>query len=247
MVAQGTFGTIPWTVLWIGTRYYQAGNLSDLSAGWQPIISMPGTLLGGFLADRAAAKYGFHGRPIIAQVTVALAIPIMYVNFIGLPPEKGSFLAYAGIISFFGIFATWAQGGTNWPILSTIVPEDVRSRVLAVEGALENSLATIFGPVFLQLLATQVFGFDLGSLSPEGMDYKNARKLGQALCVTVCIPWLLAYVVYSFLHITFPRDMKKLAAQQALDRQQAAGTAKRASKASLAGYLSSRTHSMDHM
>lgn len=248
MVGQGVFGTIPWTVLWIGTRYYQASGLSDLEAGlissWQPIISMPGTMLGGVLADAAAKRFGYHGRPMVAQATVALGIPVMYLLFKGIPPENGGFWLYISIISVFGIVAQWAQGGVNWPILATIVPADVRSRVLAVEGALENSLAVILGPIFLQYVANNILKFDISAIQPGGADYEAATALGTGLMMTVCTPWLAAYVVYSFLHISYPRDMKRMAAEAAAAAGvDLASEISRRKSGDMVAYLSSRGQS----
>jgi MFS family permease len=254
MVMQGTFGTIPWTVLWMMTRYYQlTGSMTDtevgLCVGLNPISAMVGTMLGGFLADRAAKMFGPHGRPLIAQLTVALGIPFMYLNFVGVAPGTGSFWIYVGVNAGFGLFGNWAQAGTNWPILSQIVPKTTRSRVMALEGALENSMAAFLGPFFLEQLSTKIFKFDLTSINPNGKDLDSARSFGSALFLTVCLPWLAAFVIYSILHWTFPRDLTLLKLTEEIqtdenDRQeQLQQNAFRNGKntgSTLSGYLASR-------
>jgi len=212
MVLQGIFGTIPWTVIWMTVTFWQIGGMSASTAGFlnavNPLTAIIGTVLGGFLSDSFQLRFGANGRPLTAQITVALGIPFMFLNFYGLPIGSSPwlyFLAFAG----FGIFGNWAQAGCNWPVLSQIVPEAIRSRVMAVEGAAENSLAAIAGPYFLAEISAYL-GFNAGAVQPGKVDIDQASKMGLALAITTCTPWLLAFVVYSFLHLTFPIDLAKM-------------------------------------
>merc|ERR1719433_2043430 len=110
---------------------------------------MMGTFLGGWISDTAQMKFGAHGRPLIAQVSIITAMPFLFLTFYGIPPEYGGFWIYLALFSMFGLLGQWPLAGCNWPVLSQIVPEDIRSRVLAVEGALENTLANMAGPFAL--------------------------------------------------------------------------------------------------
>merc|ERR1712032_1193906 len=78
MVGQGVFGTIPWSVMWIMTRFYLAGGAMArdqvaLVTSLNPVWGIFGALLGGYICDFLAAKFGYQGRPLGAQVSVALA------------------------------------------------------------------------------------------------------------------------------------------------------------------------------
>ena len=92
-----------------------------------------GSLLGGIVADALARRLGLCGRPLCAQITVAVGIPLMYLQFWGIPAGEGSFVVYLLIIAAFGLLGTWAGSGTNLPILSEIVPSSERSKVMAWE------------------------------------------------------------------------------------------------------------------
>lgn len=218
MVIQGIFGSLPWTVLWMATRYYQiGGSMSDptvgLLVGLSPVSAMVGTLLGGWISDTAQMKFGAHGRPLIAQVSIITAVPFLFLTFYGIPPEYGGFWIYLALFSMFGLLGQWPLAGCNWPVLSQIVPEDIRSRVLAVEGALENTLANMAGP-FALATAGRMLGFDLQEIDPSGTDLPAARLLGTALMICTCTPYLLTFVFYSCLHFTFPRDLRKMVEKQ---------------------------------
>jgi len=215
MLGQGVFGTIPWSVMWIMTRMYLAGGAMDrdetaLVTSLNPVWGIFGTILGGYMCDFLASKYPNHGRALGAQISVASGIPIMYMNFIGVHPADGGFWIYLFINAAFGVMASWPQGGTNFPTLSEIVPADKRSRVLAVEGALENSVANVLAAQMVPLVSRIFFGFDLDAIGEqEGVNVDAARAIGYSLGVSTAIPWLLCYLNYSLLHWTIPMDVKK--------------------------------------
>ena len=126
LVLQGIFGSIPWSIMGNNLLYFKLCGLQD----WESSIltaeftaaGILGAPLGGFMADLLARRLGHHGRPLNAQITVAIGIPLMYLQFYGVPAGEGSFWVYFAIIGAFGVFATWAGIGTNLPILSDIVP-----------------------------------------------------------------------------------------------------------------------------
>ena len=137
LVLQGIFGSIPWSIMGNNLLYFKLAGLQD----WESSIltaeftaaGMLGAPLGGFVADSLARRLGYHGRPLNAQVTVAIGIPLMYLQFYGVPAGEGTFWVYFAIIGSFGVFATWAGIGTNLPILSDIVPAEHRCKAMACE------------------------------------------------------------------------------------------------------------------
>lgn len=59
-------------------------------AGAQALSGAIGNMLGGLASDVLARRFGLHGRPLSAQLTVAMGIPIVYFIFVGIPPGTGA-------------------------------------------------------------------------------------------------------------------------------------------------------------
>lgn len=225
MIMQGIFGTIPWSVMGNMTLFFQLCGLSDTSAavltGEQAITGAFGNLLGGMVADALARRFGYHGRPLNAQITVSIGIPIIFLIFMGVHPGHGSFISYFCLIAGFGLLGSWAQSGTNFPILSEIVPASARSRVMAWECALENSIANALGPPVVALLATKCFGYTFGDDdADEGPSIESAEALGKAMTAVICVPWFVCLTAYSLLHWSYPRDVRRLAAKQQQEKKE---------------------------
>jgi len=227
MIMQGIFGTIPWSVMGNMTLFFQLTGQSDARAavltGEQAVTGAFGNLLGGLIADKLASRFGYHGRPLSAQITVSLGIPIIWLIFMGVPPGQGTFVVYFLLIAGFGLLGSWAQSGTNFPILSEIVPANARSRVMAWECALENSIANALGPPVVAFLATECFGYTFGAESGDsGPSAESAAALGKAMTVVICGPWAVCLAAYSLLHWSYPRDVRRLAQGQVKQEQASA-------------------------
>ncbi|CAJ1328562.1 unnamed protein product, partial [Effrenium voratum] len=185
---QGIFGTIPWTVMANNLLFFKLSGLEDwqgsLLASEGTVVGVFGNLLGGVIADALARRLGYHGRPLSAQLSVAMGIPLVYLWFAGLEPgsEAATFGLYFTVIAAFSLLGNWAQSGTNFPILSDIVPPKHRSKVMAWECALENSIATAVGPLLVANLA-KAFGYVFKSEEdmPDGRDLDSANALGMAM------------------------------------------------------------------
>merc|ERR1712139_247237 len=57
-----------------------------------------GNLLGGIICDRLARRFGYHGRPLGAQISVTCGIPLMDLTLMGIPPGS-SFCVYAMLLA----------------------------------------------------------------------------------------------------------------------------------------------------
>mmetsp|Transcript_26017 Transcript_26017/g.56783 ORF Transcript_26017/g.56783 Transcript_26017/m.56783 type:complete len:560 (+) Transcript_26017:38-1717(+) len=247
MIMQGIFGTIPWSVMGNMTLFFQLSGQSDTSAA---VLSAEGTvagvfgnLLGGMVADALSRRFGLHGRPLNAQITVAIGIPIIYLIFMGIPPGEGSFAGYFLLIAGFGILGSWAQSGTNFPVLASIVPANSRSKVMAWECALENSIANALGPPVVAFLATKCFGYKFGEEEKSGKSIASAEALGQAMTAVICFPWLICFCAYSLLHWSYPRDIRRLQKKQQQQEAEAVELKLRAS-ASSSSSISSSVHQL---
>ncbi|CAE8709933.1 unnamed protein product [Polarella glacialis] len=150
MITQGIFGTIPWKVMGNSMLYFKLTGMGDMESSTLTsegtVMGIFGNMLGGLswaclaiclvaclVADSLSRRLGYHGRPLSAQITVAIGIPLVFLQFYGIPAGDGSFWAYFAIIAAFGILGSWAQSGTNFPILSDIVPSKDRSKAMAWE------------------------------------------------------------------------------------------------------------------
>ena len=226
IVLQGIFQELPWTVIGHSLLFFKLSGLEDwegsVLASECPVVAVFGSILGGSIADFLAQRFGYQGRPLSAQISVALAIPLIYLWFAGIPPgsQAAVFGVYFMVIACFGLVGTWAHPGTSLPILSDIVPSKNRSKVMAAESALESSIATLVGPLFVANLAN-AFGYDFSRLKAESKDVASATALGQAMAATICISWCVTFFGYIFLHISYPSHMRKLHTQMKAEKAEA--------------------------
>jgi len=232
MIMQGIFGTIPWSVMGYMTLFFQLSGMNNglvaILTGIGPITGAAGNVLGGLIADGLAKRLHLHGRPLSAQITVAFGIPLIYLIFMGVPVGEGAFGVYMALNIAFGLLGSWAQSGTNFPILSHIVPSEARSRIMAWECALENSIANAVGPFVVSLLAEKAFGYTFGSHDTTDRDIPSAEALGKAMAATICFPWMICFFAYSMLHWSYPRDVRRLERKAHLE--ESAARAQRAGK-----------------
>lgn len=244
MIIQGIFGTIPWSVMGNMTLYLQLSGETDTSAAVlsaeSTVAGMFGNLLGGMVADALTRRFGLHGRPLNAQITVAIGLPMIYLIFMGVPAGEGSFAGYFFLIAGFGLLGSWAQSGTNFPVLASIVPASCRSKVMAWECALENSIANALGPPVVAFLATKCFGYKFGEEEKSGKSIASAEALGQAMTAVICFPWVICFCAYSLLHWSYPRDIKRLQQKQ----QQQAKTVELKTAASSTSSISGSSHQL---
>ena len=226
MVVQGIFQELPWTVIGHSLLFFKLSGLEDwegsVLASECPVVAVFGSILGGIIADFLAPHFGYHGRPLSAQISVALAIALIYLWFAGIPPgsQAAVFGVYFMVIACFGLVGNWAHPGTSLPILSDIVPSKNRSKVMPVEGALESSIATLVGPLFVANLAI-AFGYDSSRVKRESKNIASATALGQAVAATVCTFWCVTFFGYIFLHTMYPSHMRKLNAQMKAEKAEA--------------------------
>lgn len=222
LILQGCFGTVPWNALGYKTMFFQLSGMTDQHASlidvFSQIAGALGGLLGGLIGDGLSRCTRNHGRPLTAQTSVLLGIPLVWLIFMTKPPEGAAFTYYAVLMVALGLTATWCGNGVNLPILSQLVEEDRRATILAWEGTLESSCSVVFGNAMVGLLAENVFGYDLSSVQGAAADPSNSRALGMALALVSFFPWMLCFACYSLLHWTYPRDLKWLREQELIKR-----------------------------
>merc|ERR1712176_1171713 len=221
MIMQGIFGTIPWGVLGMQTLFFQLSGLTDFEATILAteglVVGIFGNTLGGFVADALARRFGYHGRPLNAQFSVAVGLPLITAMFYWITPGTGEFYMYFLLLGSWALLGCWAQSGTNFPILCEIVPADKRCRVLAWECCLENTIASAITP-FAVAFVSEYFGY---SYSEEDKDdpvkkIEAATALGKSMTLITLVPGICCFLVYSILHFTYERDVKRVQAERKL-------------------------------
>merc|ERR1712048_323116 len=190
MIMQGIFGTIPWGVLGMQTLFFQLSGLTDFEATILAteglVVGIFGNTLGGFVADALARRFGYHGRPLNAQFTVAVGLPLFTAMFYWITPGDGNVYIYFALLFAWALLGCWAQSGTNFPILCEIVPAEKRCRILAWECCLENTIASAVTP-FIVASVSSYFGFDF---SQENNDdpIGSAKALGKSMTLITIVP-----------------------------------------------------------
>lgn len=226
IVVQGLAGNVPWTAMAYFTLWLQLSGFSDAAASGLVAALAAGTaagaLLGGFLADRAAARLPDAGRILVAQTSVALGLPLTYVLLQVLPYSASaaaqSTSAYFWVLLFLGLTCSWCGGGCNSPIFAEIVPPHMRTSVYAFDRCLEMSLAAMCSPI-IGLLAERAYGFeghvgggtssDDDSGAEPARQAHNAQALGYSLRDCMIWPWCFCFVAYCALYRTYPRDRQR--------------------------------------
>jgi len=200
---------------------------------------MFGNLLGGALNDLAARLAPTHGRVLVGQLSVFSGLPIFLLLFYGSAPR-----AAAPLMLLAGLLVSWC-GGVNNSMMAEVVDPALRTTIYGLDRALEGVVAPV-GGLAAGWIAEEFFGFaqsdggacgggsgggggggnasssssSSSSLHDGGAeDAGNAKALGDALAVTMLVPWGFCFLAYSLLHCTYGRDKRKteaaLAAAQA--------------------------------
>ncbi|KAL4422801.1 hypothetical protein ABPG75_008998 [Micractinium tetrahymenae] len=220
IIIQGIVGSVPYASLIFLTLYFQLMGMSNFDASLLVALYLAGGglggLMGGWIGDRAAGRFPDHGRIVATQFSVIVGVPFSLLLFKGLPMdgEPGTVWLYRAIITAFAILTAWPAPCCNNPAFAEIVPAAQRNLVYAFDRCFEGAMAACSAPL-VGLLAQRWFGFSGASkvTGDAALDLNNAKALGSALLAFTTIPWAFCFLMYSGLHLTYPRDRRR-----ALDR-----------------------------
>ncbi|EFN59499.1 hypothetical protein CHLNCDRAFT_138130 [Chlorella variabilis] len=206
VVTQGIVGSTPWNALVFNTLYLQLLGFSDFQS----------SLLGGFIGDWAARRHPSHGRVAVAQVSVGLGVPLSIAVFKLLPMgSSGGIVALYGVaFTIWGLMISWAGAACTSPIFAEVVPSQLRSLVYSFDRAFEGGTRPLAASA-VAACGAPVVGWlaeRLGFNSAEGgggqTDAQRAQALGDAIVICTAVPWALCCLLYSGLHVTYPRDRR---------------------------------------
>lgn len=212
-VIQGCFGLVPWKAFEFRTFFFQQSGVSDSDAGtinsYGMFAAAAGSIAGGFIGDLLAKMFGCHGRVLCAELSIFGGIPVAYFTFMVKPDAAIAYMYFSALVIALGLIATWTPAGANSPILCSISSESERTLVLAWQVSLEGAIGAL-GPVMFTVLLQNVFGFNPDCISkPETTENcDNSSAAGNALFWTSCVPWVFCGLIYSTMHLSYPRDIK---------------------------------------
>lgn len=218
IVFQGMLGTIPWAAIlfivdWLGPNNlgfsaFQASILFALIA----MGAAGGNLIGGLLGDRAAKWNADKGRILIAQFSVLVGVPLLYIILKLLPRDTSTsgFLLYMGVGFFTGLLITWPQMGTNNPIFSELFTPELRASAFSVDRVFEGGLGA-FGFVIVGWVAEKFGYVNLHDFTPGTAAYAsqqlaNIDHLADAMLWVMAICWTLCFLLYIPVYFTYPGD-----------------------------------------
>jgi hypothetical protein len=232
LIAQGVFGSMPWVAigfltLWLETTCFTHGEAALLNAVFS-IARAVGAGLGGIIGDQMAVYSPDHGRPLLAQCSIASGFPLCVLIFYVLPRGSQVFL-HVAVFATMGLTITYCGPGVNSPIFSEIVPSSARTTIFALDRMLEGAVAAFAAPL-VGFLAERVFGWqssqdnDKGEGKGEGGTScdpysKNATALTNALFWTMTGMWTVSFLFYAALHWSYARDRDDAASRASMEQQ----------------------------
>lgn len=216
IVLQGIFGTVPWNAMGFMTMYLQYCGHSDSAAAM--VVSgllfgrALGGIAGGLLGDALARRCPAHGRPLTAELSVLMGIPLV-ATLVSTAGELEA-RALAAIAFSLGFVASWCSAGANLPMLAEVVDPSRRASVVAWLAALSGSSGALFGAPVVGLLSERVFGYQ-SLTAADSMEHAAAVKERNMLALKYSMlwgtvpPWLICALLFSMLHWTYGADVKR--------------------------------------
>ncbi|KAI4345234.1 hypothetical protein L6164_012376 [Bauhinia variegata] len=217
IVAQGVFGSFPWSGLQFATLWLELIGFSHLTTAtlWTlfVIAGSIGSVFGGWMGDVLAKRLPNAGRIILSQISAGSTIPLGAILLLALPDDPSTPILHGLLLIIMGFSTSWNAPATNNPIFAEIVPEKSRTCIYALDRSFESVLAS-FAPPVVGVLAQHVYGYkpipERSSNSVEiETDRENAASLAKAIYTAFVIPMTICCVIYSFLYCTYPRDRER--------------------------------------
>lgn len=205
-------GSMPWfamafLTMWLEESCFTHGQAATIIM-WFGLGCMSGGVIGGWVVDWATKLSQEHGRIYVAQFSVGIGLPFTTLLFYGMPYGGGNVLQWIFVVTFYLMGATISWCGiVNSTIFADIVRPKYRSTIFALDRCIEGIMASM-GGLLVGVLADDVFGFQANE---GGCDKGNMKALGNALFVTMNVPWLLCFLAYVGLHWTYAYDRAQTA------------------------------------
>ena len=192
-ILQGLAGSMPWVImgafliLWLVEERGLSTQVAPMVFGAMIVGTAISNIIGGVLGDWADKKNPQYGRTIVGQVSVVLGIP--FTLFLFLKTENWDILPLT-ILSFVtALFISWPGKGSKEPMMSAVVPPELRSTAFAMTTFIESGFAAIVALIF-GIIADRI-------------------DLHTAMLWTIPFPWIICAILFSGFYFTYPKDRAK--------------------------------------
>jgi len=230
ILCQGAPGTAPWTIFTNFTQWLQLSCFTNVQTGliysafgWGQAFS---NLFTGVLLNLVARRFPDHGPPSIANFSVAIGIPFLFLFFFILPSPMGFGEGADLVPVYFATFLAFGVGaamcGTvNKKVFADIVPAEIFTYVFAIDQLIENGVGNFAG-LAVGVMTDKVFHYDRDAATKGECAPAEAHKLGMGMMVVCLVAWAICFSVYLGMHCTYPKDRRRqllLRRAQALDKK----------------------------
>ncbi|MFX1512796.1 MAG: MFS transporter [Promethearchaeota archaeon] len=215
---QGVAGLIPWSsILWIIAWFEYIGYDPTMAGLLFALIAMgaaAGNLVGGYLGDKAAKWNPDKGRIIVAQISVASGIPMMFVVFWFIPRSTDMLVIYLLIGMFTGVMISWCAPACNSPIFSELFEPEIRSTAFSIDRLFEGAAAAS-GTLLVAFFAEVFFGYIVPEAGtkiadlPAHIRETNIDAMANGLLIATVVPWFFCLLVYFLVYFTYPSDRER--------------------------------------
>ena len=159
-----------------------------------------GSLVGGIASDWAERRFSSKGRILASQFSLLALVPAM-LGFVFLARNAVEVVGCAFVIAF---FVDWTRRSCLQPMIQNIMPPELRGTALA--------LAEFFMGAGSQLLVMGCGRFADHHGLPDTFLYFG------------CGSWLAAFLIAFLLHLTYPKEYRRLRRQMVQRRDLLANT-----------------------
>lgn len=192
-ILQGLAGSMPWVImgafliLWLVEQRGLSTQVAPMVFGAMIVGTALSNILGGFLGDWADKKNPRYGRTIIGQISVIIGIP--FTLFLFLKTENWDILPLTILCFVTALFISWPGKGSKEPMMSAVVPPELRSTAFAMTTFIESGFAAIVALIF-GIIADRI-------------------DLQTAMLWTIPFPWIICAILFSGFYLTYPKDLAK--------------------------------------
>ena len=192
-ILQGLAGSMPWVVmgafliLWLVEERGLSTQVAPLVFGAMIVGTAISNVIGGIIGDWADKKSPKYGRTIIGQISGAIGIP--FTLFLFLKTDSWDILPLTVLCFITALFISWPGKGSKEPMMSAVVPPELRSTAFAMTTFIESGFAAIVA-LFFGIIADRI-------------------NLHTAMLWTVPFPWIICAILYSGFYLTYPKDLAK--------------------------------------
>lgn len=192
-ILQGLAGSMPWVImgafliLWLVEQRGLSTQVAPMVFGAMIVGTAISNVIGGFLGDWADRKSPKYGRTIIGQISVVIGIP--FTLFLFLRTESWDIVPLTILCFVTALFISWPGKGSKEPMMSAVVPPELRSTAFAMTTFIESGFAAVVALIF-GIIADRI-------------------DLQTAMLWTIPFPWIICAILFSGFYLTYPKDLAK--------------------------------------